>query len=88
MYYVKTRADNSGYANHRVICLVVIGSSFDIEQVFQVSNRKIEERYNVLLTHFPGLVSKLFTVFKFICVYWCQTHIVLCSSNLQSYTYF
>ena len=38
MYYVETRADNSGYANHRVICLVVIGSSFDIEQVFQVSN--------------------------------------------------
>jgi hypothetical protein len=29
MYYVETRADNSGYANHRVICLVVIGSSFD-----------------------------------------------------------
>jgi hypothetical protein len=34
----KTRADNSGYTNHRVICLVVIGSSFDSEQVFQVSN--------------------------------------------------
>ena len=26
------------YTNHRVICLVVIGSSFDSEQVFQVSN--------------------------------------------------
>ena len=38
MYYVKTRADNSGYTNHRVICLIVISSSFDIEQVFQVSN--------------------------------------------------
>ena len=38
MYYVETRADNSGYANHRVICLVVNGSSFDSEQVFQVSN--------------------------------------------------
>ena len=38
MYYVETRADNSGYTNHRVICLVVIGSSFDSEQVFQVSN--------------------------------------------------
>ena len=38
MYYVKTMADNSGYANHRVICLVVIGSSFDSEPVFQVSN--------------------------------------------------
>ena len=23
MYYVETRADNSGYTNHRVICLVV-----------------------------------------------------------------
>jgi len=38
MYYVKTRADNSGYTNHRVICLVVMGSPFDSEQVFQVSN--------------------------------------------------
>jgi hypothetical protein len=38
MYYLETRADNSGYTNHRVICLVVIGSSFDSEQVFQVSN--------------------------------------------------
>jgi hypothetical protein len=38
MYYVETRADYSGYANHRVICLVVIGSSFDSEQVFHVSN--------------------------------------------------
>jgi hypothetical protein len=40
MYYVETRAAtcNSGYANHRVICLVVIGSSFDSEQLFQVSN--------------------------------------------------
>jgi hypothetical protein len=37
MYYVETRADNSGYTNHRVICLV-IGSSFDSEQVLQVSN--------------------------------------------------
>jgi hypothetical protein len=38
MYYVKTRADNSGYTNRRGICLVAIGSSFDGEQVFQVSN--------------------------------------------------
>jgi hypothetical protein len=38
MYYLETRADNSRYANHRVICLVVIGSSFDSEQLFQVSN--------------------------------------------------
>jgi hypothetical protein len=30
MYYVETRADNSGYTNHMVICLVVIGSSFEI----------------------------------------------------------
>jgi hypothetical protein len=37
MYYVETRADNSGYANHRVTCLV-IDSSFDSEQVFLVSN--------------------------------------------------
>jgi hypothetical protein len=37
MYYVETRADISGYTIHRVICLV-IGSSFDSEQVFQVSN--------------------------------------------------
>ena len=38
MYYVETRADNSGYTNHRFICLVVIVSSFDGEQVFQISN--------------------------------------------------
>jgi hypothetical protein len=38
IYYVETMADNSGYTNHRVICLLVIGSSFDSEQVFQVSN--------------------------------------------------
>jgi hypothetical protein len=38
MYYVETRADNSGHTNHKVICLVVIGSSFDSEQVFRVSN--------------------------------------------------
>ena len=38
MYYVETRADNSGYTNHNGICLVVIGSSFDSEEVCQVSN--------------------------------------------------
>jgi hypothetical protein len=38
MYYVETMAHNSGYTNHRVICLVVIGSSFDSEQVIQVTN--------------------------------------------------
>jgi hypothetical protein len=32
MYYVKTRADNSGYTNHRITCLVVMCSSFDNEQ--------------------------------------------------------
>jgi hypothetical protein len=32
MYYVETRADNSGYANHRLTCLVVMGSPFDSEQ--------------------------------------------------------
>jgi hypothetical protein len=31
MYYVETRADNSGYTNHRVTCLVVMGSPFDSE---------------------------------------------------------
>jgi hypothetical protein len=45
MYYVETRADNSGYTNRRVICLVVIGSSFDSEQVFQVSNGYLSEYY-------------------------------------------
>jgi hypothetical protein len=35
MYYVETRADNSGYTNHRVTCLVVMGSPFDSEQVFE-----------------------------------------------------
>ena len=35
---VESRADKSGYTNHRVIFLVVMGSSFDSEQVFQVSN--------------------------------------------------
>ena len=39
MYDVETRADNSVYTNHMAICLVVIGSSFDSELVFQVSNR-------------------------------------------------
>jgi hypothetical protein len=33
MYYVETGAENSGYANHRVICIVVMGSPFDSEQV-------------------------------------------------------
>jgi hypothetical protein len=34
----KQGQNNYGYTNHRVICLVVIGSSFDSEKVFQVSN--------------------------------------------------
>ena len=33
MCYDKTREDNSGYTNHRVTCLVVMGSPFDREQV-------------------------------------------------------
>jgi hypothetical protein len=33
MYYAERRADNSGYANHRVTCLVVMGSPFDSEHV-------------------------------------------------------
>jgi hypothetical protein len=37
MYYVKTRADNSGYTNHRVTCLVAMGSPFDNEQVCHIS---------------------------------------------------
>jgi hypothetical protein len=44
MYYVETRADNSGYTTHRVICLVIIASSFDGEQVFQVSGEPITTR--------------------------------------------
>ena len=32
MYYVETRADNSGYTNHSVICLVVIGSSLIVNK--------------------------------------------------------
>jgi hypothetical protein len=31
-YYAETRADNSGYTNHRVTCLGVMGSTFDSEQ--------------------------------------------------------
>jgi hypothetical protein len=37
MYYVETRADNSGYVNDRVTWLVVMGSPFDSEQVCWVS---------------------------------------------------
>jgi hypothetical protein len=29
MYYVKTRADNYGYTNHRVTCLVVMGETWN-----------------------------------------------------------
>jgi hypothetical protein len=36
MYYAETRADNSGNTNHRVICLVVMGSPFDNEHVCRV----------------------------------------------------
>ena len=37
MYYAETRADNSGYTNHRVTCLVVMGSLFDSEHACWVS---------------------------------------------------
>ena len=37
MYYVETRQITLDM--HMVTCLVVIGSSFDSEQVFQVSNK-------------------------------------------------
>jgi hypothetical protein len=53
MYYVETRADNSGYANHRVICLVVIGSSFDSVQVFQVSNGYSSQIFSSLSLNTP-----------------------------------
>jgi hypothetical protein len=43
MYYVETRADNSGYTNHRVTCLVVMGSPFDSEQVCWVSFQCLSE---------------------------------------------
>jgi hypothetical protein len=47
MYYVKTRADNSGYTNHRVICLVVIGSSFGSEQVFKWISLIVFEKWTL-----------------------------------------
>jgi hypothetical protein len=34
MYYAETRTDNSGYTNHRVTCLVVIGSSGGVIDIF------------------------------------------------------
>jgi hypothetical protein len=43
MYYVKTRADNSEYANHKVTCLVVMGSPFDSEQVCSVSFQRVKK---------------------------------------------
>jgi hypothetical protein len=53
MYYVETSADNSRYANHRVICLVVIGSSFDSVQVFQVSNGYSSQIFSSLSLNTP-----------------------------------
>ena len=47
MYYVETRTDNSGYANHRVVCLVVIGSSFDSEQVFKWISLIVFEKWTL-----------------------------------------
>jgi hypothetical protein len=49
MYYAETRADNSGYANHMVICLVVVGSPFDSEQVCRVSQSKRGNNSNKML---------------------------------------
>ena len=49
MYYAETRAANSGYANHRVTCLVVIGSPFDSEQVCRVSKSKRRNNSNKML---------------------------------------
>jgi hypothetical protein len=39
-------ADNSGYTNHRVICLVVIGFSFDSEH-FSIIMIGIEMKLNI-----------------------------------------
>jgi hypothetical protein len=36
MYYVETRADNSGYTNHRIICLVVITGTWPMDLNFPV----------------------------------------------------
>ena len=56
-YYVETRADNSGYTNHRVICLVVIGSSFDSEEVFQVSKNLTDPDADAGVTTIARLFS-------------------------------
>jgi hypothetical protein len=62
MYYVETRADNSGYTNHRVICLVVIGSSFDSEQEFQVSNGYLENQHSCSLSNGEPITTRQVTL--------------------------
>jgi hypothetical protein len=37
MYYATTRAENSGYANHRVTCLIVMGMKLDISVHYQMA---------------------------------------------------
>jgi hypothetical protein len=48
MYYVETMADNYGYANHRVICRIVIGSSLDTFDSFweMDSDKKLNRKLN------------------------------------------
>jgi hypothetical protein len=66
MYHVETRADNSGYANYRVICLVVNGSSFDSEQVFQVSNgyRRVPA---IIENEIPVKTTHILLSLRFLC---------------------
>jgi hypothetical protein len=50
MYYVETRADISGYANHRVTCLVVMGSPLTIKAINLKLNTLVESVDPNLLT--------------------------------------
>jgi hypothetical protein len=63
MYYAETRADNSGYTNHRVTCLVVMGSPFDSEQVcikiFSITIKAINLKFNTLVESVdPNLLTR------------------------------
>jgi cupin superfamily acireductone dioxygenase involved in methionine salvage len=51
MYYAETMADNYGYTNHRVTCLVVMDSPFDSEQVWYVEFHYDDEVRFVLDQH-------------------------------------
>ena len=53
MYYAETRADNSGNANHRVTCLVVMGSPFDNEQVCRVSFHCLGQQNSMRVSNRP-----------------------------------